>query len=328
MTLDAASTEAIAESRLPSTQAVPTGPAGPGGPAGPAGASAPRTQSSWGGFLGALRKNVVAQIAIGILVLVVVVGVFAPLIAPFDPNAQALIERLKPPIWLHGSDPGHILGTDDLGRDVLSRIIYGTRVSLLVGVAATLLSGVIGTIIGVIAGYYRGFVDGVFMRLADIQLAFPTILLALVVVVVLKPGLWVVIFVLGLNGWMSYARVIRAEVLSVRSRDFVTAARAIGDNSLQIMLRHIRPNILAPLATIGTLQVASMIVAEASLSYLGLGVPPTIPTWGGMLSEGQLYIATSWWIALFSGLAIVLTTLAINVTGDMLRDFADPKAYR
>ncbi|MCU1475535.1 MAG: peptide transporter permease [Subtercola sp.] len=290
--------------------------------------TAPRQQSGWRSFLKALRKNVVAQIALGILVLVVLVGIFAPLISPFDPAAQDLIHRLKPPIWVPGALPGHILGTDDLGRDVLSRIIYGTRVSLLVGVAATVLSGVIGTVIGVVCGFYRGKIDALFMRLADIQLAFPTILLALVVVVVLAPSLWVVIVVLGLNGWMSYARVIRSEVLSLRSRDFVTAARAIGDNDVQIMFRHIRPNILAPLATIGTLQVAAMIVAEASLSYLGLGVPPTIPTWGGMLAEGQLYIATAWWIAVFSGLAIVLTTLSINVTGDMLRDFADPKAYR
>lgn len=293
----------------------------------PPGASL-RTQSTWRGFLKALRKNVVAQIAIGILVLVVVVGVSAPLIAPFDPAAQDLIHRLKPPMWLSGALPGHILGTDDLGRDLLSRIIYGTRVSLLVGIAATVLSGVIGTVIGVVTGYYRGKIDALFMRLADIQLAFPTILLALVVVVVLEPSLWVVIVVLGIHGWMSYARVIRSEVLSLRSRDFVTAARAIGDNDVQIMFRHIRPNILAPLATIGTLQIAAMIVAEASLSYLGLGVPPTIPTWGGILAAGQLYIATAWWISVFSGLAIVLTTLSINVTGDMLRDFADPKAYR
>jgi len=289
---------------------------------------AARPQSTWRSFLRALRKNLVAQIALGILALVVLVGIFAPLLAPFDPATQDLVGRLKPPIWLPGSAPGHLLGTDDLGRDVFSRILYGTRVSLLVGVAATLLSGLIGTVIGVLCGYYRGIVDTIFMRLADIQLAFPTILLALVIVVVLEPSLTVVIVVLGINGWMSYARVIRAEVLSLRSRDFVTAARAIGDNDLQIMFRHIRPNILAPLATIGTLQVAAMIVAEASLSYLGLGVPPTVPTWGGMLAEGQLYVATSWWIALFSGLAIVLTTLSINVTGDMLRDFADPKAYR
>lgn len=300
----------------------------PGGRIAPEQPEVSRSPSGWRSLVRALRKNVIAQIAIAILVVVVLVGLFAPWIAPFDPNAQDLVIRLRPPMWMHGAVPGHVLGTDALGRDVLSRIIYGTRVSLLVGVSATLLSGVIGTVIGIVSGYYRGFLETVFMRLADIQLAFPTILLALVVVVVVQPSLWVVIVVLGLNGWMSYARVIRSEVLSLRSRDFVTAARAIGDNSRQIMVRHIRPNILAPLATVATLQVASMIVAEASLSYLGLGVPPTIPTWGGLLSEGQLYIVTSWWIAVFSGLAIVLTTLAINVTGDMLRDLADPKAYR
>lgn len=287
-----------------------------------------RPPSAWRSFLHALRKNFVAQIALLILVLVVVVGLFAPLLSPFDPQLQELGNRLKAPIWLPGASEGHFLGTDELGRDVLSRILYGTRISLLVGVAATLLSGVLGTLIGVFCGYFRGSIDALFMRLADIQLAYPTILLALVVVVVLKPSIWIVVLVLGLNGWMSYARVIRSEVLSLRTREFVTAARAIGATNGRIMWRHIRPNILAPLATIGTLQVASMIVAEASLSYLGLGVPPTTPTWGGMLASGQLYIGTAWWIAVFSGVAVVLTTLSINVTGDLLRDFADPKAYR
>jgi peptide/nickel transport system permease protein len=284
--------------------------------------------STWRAVLRALRRNKVAMAAAVILVLVVLVGVFAPLLAPYDPSSQHLVNRLKPPVWLSGSSHGHLLGTDHLGRDVLSRVLYGTRVSLLVGLAATFLSGLVGTVIGIVCGYYRGWIDAIFMRLADIQLAFPTILLALVVVVVLGPSLWVVIIVLGFSGWMSYARVIRAEVLSLRSRDFVTAARAIGDTDLQIMTRHLRPNVMAPLATIGTLQVAAMIVAEASLSYLGFGVPPSIPTWGGMLSEGQVYITNAWWMALFSGLAITLTTLSINIVGDMLRDFADPKAYR
>lgn len=275
-----------------------------------------------------LRRNKVAQVAVVILCCVVVVGIVGPLIAPYDPAAQDLTARLKPPFWLAGHVPGHPLGTDNLGRDVLSRVIYGTRVSLLVGVAATVLSGIIGAVLGVVTGYYRGWLDIAFMRLADIQLSFPTILLALVIVAVLGPSMWYIILVLGVTGWVSYARVIRAEVLSLRSREFVTAAHAIGVSDLQIMWRHLRPNVFAPLVTIGTLQVAAMIVAEASLSYLGLGVPPDVPTWGGMLATGQLYIRSAWWISVFSGLAIMLTTLSINVAGDMLRDVADPKSYR
>lgn len=288
----------------------------------------PSNQSTGRAIARALRRNRVAQVAIGILVLVIFVGIFGPLIAPHDPGAQDLTARLTPPFWMRGHTPGHILGTDNLGRDVLSRIIYGTRISLLVGVSATVMSGVIGSVIGVVCGYYRGWIDAVFMRLADVQLAFPTILLALVIVAVLGPSVWFVILVLGATGGVPYARVIRAEVLSLRSRDFVTAARAIGVSDGKIMWRHLRPGIIAPLVTIGTLHVASMIVAQASLSYLGLGIPPSIPTWGAMLAEGQLYIRSAWWISVFSGLAIMLTTLAINVTGDMLRDVADPKAYR
>ncbi|MEV1176345.1 ABC transporter permease [Nonomuraea sp. NPDC049784] len=273
--------------------------------------------------LRALRRNHAAKVAVAVIALVVLVGLFAPLIAPHDPNIQNLDLKLRPPF----SEPGYLLGTDKLGRDVLSRIVYGTRVSLLVGLAATLLSGVVGAVVGVISGYYRGWREQVFMRLADVQLAFPSILLALAIIAVLGPSLLFLILVLGLTGWVSYARVIRAEVLSLREREFVTAARAIGDTGPQIMVRHLVPNIIAPLATIGTLQVASMIVAEASLSYLGLGVPPNVPTWGSMLADGQLYLRSAWWIAVFSGAAIMTTTLAINVTGDLLRDVADPKAY-
>jgi peptide/nickel transport system permease protein len=288
----------------------------------------PASTSMLAGVRRALRRNHAAKVAIGVLVLVVVVGVAAPLLAPHDPNAQNLDLKLRPPFWDEGHAPGHLLGTDKLGRDVLSRVIYGTRISLLVGLSATLLSGVVGSAIGLVSGYYRGWRDQVFMRLADVQLAFPSILLALALLAVLGPSLWLLIIVLGLTGWVNYARVVRAEVLSLRSREFVVAARAIGDRDRQIMVRHLLPNITAPLMTIGTLQVAAMIVAEASLSYLGLGVPPSIPTWGSMLADGQLYLRSAWWIAVFSGVAIMCTTLAINVTGDMLRDVADPKAYR
>ncbi|OZM83284.1 ABC transporter permease [Pseudonocardia sp. MH-G8] len=288
--------------------------------AAPAAARAPRAR--------AVLRNKLAVLAIAVLAAVLVAAVFAPVIAPYDPAAQDLLVRLRPPAWLAGGDAAHLLGTDQLGRDVLSRMIHGARVSLLVGVSAALLAGVIGALVGLVSGYVGGWPDRLLMRLADLQLAFPSILLALAIVGFLGSGLWYVIIVLGFTGWVSYARVVRSEVLSLRSRDFVTEARAIGVPDLVIMRRHLLPNVLAPLATIGTLHVAAAIVAEASLSYLGLGVPKSVVTWGGMLSDGQLYLGTSWWIAVFPGLALMFTALAVNLAGDVLRDVADPKAYR
>src|SRR5690606_24983717 len=181
---------------------------------------------------------------------------------------------------------------------------------------------------GLLAGYYGGRLDWILMRLADVQLASPSILLALAVVAFLGSGLWIVIVVLGLTGWVSYARVVRSEVVSLKTRDFVTEARAIGVGNLTIIRRHLLPNVVAPLATIATLNVAPAIVAESALSFLGLGVPTHIPTWGSMLADGQLYLGTSWWIAIFPGLALMLTSLAINITGDAIRDATDPKVYR
>jgi peptide/nickel transport system permease protein len=222
---------------------------------------------------------------------------------------------------------GHLLGTDQLGQDILSQMIYGTRLTLLVGVTATAVAGAIGLVIGLIAGYYGGIRDQVLMRLADMQLAFPGILLAMVLVAVIGPSVLFLIIVLGTTGWVSYARVVRAEVLTLRQKEFVTAARGIGVPNLTIIRRHMIPNVMAPLATIATLQVASMIIVAASLSYLGLGVPPSDPSWGAMIQEGQLYLRTAWWVGVFPGVALVLTTLAINLAGDLLRDIADPKAY-
>lgn len=276
----------------------------------------------------ALLRNRLALAALAFLAVIVVCAVCAPLIAPADPNAQNLLGRLQPPAWQSGGSAAHLLGTDQLGRDLLSRIVYGTRVSLLVGAGAALLAGTIGTTVGLASGYFGGWTDRVAMRVADVQLAFPAILLALAVVGFVGSGLWYVILVLGITGWVSYARVVRSEVLSLRSRDFVTEAHAIGVGHLTIMRRHLLPNVLAPLATIGTLHIAAAVVAEASLSYLGLGVPKETVTWGGMLADGQLYLGTSWWIAVFPGVALMLTSLAINITGDALRDVADPKAYR
>lgn len=275
-----------------------------------------------------LLRNRLAVAALAFLALLVLCALFAPLIAPADPNAQDLLDRLRPPVWQDGGSAAHLLGTDQLGRDLLSRVVYGTRVSLLVGAGAALLAGLIGTTIGLSSGYFGGWTDRVLMRLADVQLAFPAILLALAVVGFVGSGLWYVVLVLGITGWVSYARVVRSEVLSLRSRDFVTEAHAIGVGHGAIMRRHLLPNVMAPLATIGTLHVAAAIVAEASLSYLGLGVPKETVTWGSMLADGQLYLGTSWWVAVFPGIALMLTSLAVNITGDALRDVADPKAYR
>ncbi|WP_435271620.1 ABC transporter permease [Streptomyces parvulus] len=278
--------------------------------------------------LRALLRNKLAVVALAVLALLLFAALFAPLVAPYDPNAQNLLLRLRPPAWQDGGSGAHLLGTDQLGRDMLSRVVYGSRVSLLVGAGAALLAGVVGTVVGLSAGYFGGWADRALMRLADVQLAFPSLLLALGIVGFLGSGLWYVILVLGFTGWVSYARVVRSEVMSLRTRDFVTEARAIGVTDVTIMRRHLLPNVTAPLATIGTLHVAAAIVAEASLSYLGLGVPKETVTWGAMLSDGQLYLGTSWWVAVFPGIALMLTSLAINITGDALRDVADPKAYR
>ncbi|TCP45428.1 peptide/nickel transport system permease protein [Tamaricihabitans halophyticus] len=289
---------------------------------------APRAGGARTGMLRAVLRNRLAAGALLVLLLMVLAAVLAPLIAPHDPNAQDLLARLRPPAWHAEGDASYLLGTDQLGRDLLSRMIYGARVSLLVGAAAALLAGTLGAIIGLVSGFLGGWLDRVLMRLADVQLAFPSILLALAIVGFVGSGLWTVVLVLGFTGWVAYARVVRSEVLSLRSREFVTEARAIGVRDRTIMRRHLLPNVLAPLATIATLHVAAAIVAEASLSFLGLGVPTDIVTWGGMLSDGQLYLGTAWWIAVFPGLALMLTSLSINVTGDALRDVADPKAYR
>jgi len=272
-----------------------------------------------------IKGNYLTLFSFGILAVFLLIAVTAPFIAPHDPNMQNLLTRLKPPAWMDGSVPGYALGTDNLGRDILSRVIYGSRVSILVGVMAMLISGVIGTIVGLLSGYYR-IVDSIVMRIADIQLAFPTILLALAIVAVLGGGLTNLIVVLGITGWVPYARVIRSEVLSMRSNDFVVAAQTIGVSDARLLFRHILPNIYAPIITIGTFQVASAIIAESSLSFLGLGVPVNIPSWGSILSQGQLYIGSAWWMTVFPGISIMLIVLAINILGDSLRDRFDPKS--
>ncbi|MDA0330172.1 MAG: ABC transporter permease [Gemmatimonadetes bacterium] len=277
----------------------------------------------------AVRVMVAARWPVFAVVFLAIAAVAAALgswLAPFDPNRQNLVLRLAEPITA-GPDGGTFwLGSDTLGRDVLSRLLYGARVSLSVGFAAITVGGTIGIAAGLLAGYFGGWVDDVIMRLGDIQLAFPFILLAIMFLVVLGSGVWNLVLVLGVGQWVTYARIVRADTLSLREKEFVEAARALGDGTLSIMFRTILPNILAPLTVIASFNVASVILSEAALSFLGLGVPPDVPTWGSMLAESRdTLVANKWWLAVFPGVAIMLTVLSFNILGDWLRDFLDPR---
>ena len=258
----------------------------------------------------------------------ILMAALAPALSPADPVKNSLIDRLAPPMWSAGGSAKHPLGTDTLGRDVASRLLYGARVSLIVGLAAVVVAGVLGVALGLVSGYYRGFTDDALMRLGDVQLAFPVLVLAVAVLAVLGASLLNLIVVLGTTGWITYARIVRGEVLTLRERDFVAAARALGANDGWIVRRHLLPNVLPPITVVATFSVARTIIAEASLSFLGLGIPAPEPSWGAMLDEGRNYITTGWWLALFPGLAILLLVLGINLVGDWLRDVLDPRLER
>lgn len=260
-----------------------------------------------------------------ILLLVVIAAVAAPWIAPNDPFAIRLIQRLKSPGYSDGAGAIYWLGTDALGRDVLSRVIFGARVSLIVGVSAVALAGTVGLLLGLVSGYFGGLVDDIIMRIADIQLSFPTILLALTIMAVLGSGLDKLILVLGLTGWVQYGRIVRSQVLSIKEDEFVLAARATGEKPWQILFQHILPNVWSPVIVVASFTMASNIVAEASLSFLGVGVPPSIPSWGTMLADGRQYVGVATWLTIPAGLAISLTVLSINILGDWLRDYLDPR---
>ncbi|NDJ62298.1 MAG: ABC transporter permease [Chloroflexi bacterium] len=266
-------------------------------------------------------------LALIILSIVIFTAVFGPNVAPKDPNRVNPIVRLTPPMEPdRNGEIEYPLGTDGLGRDVLSRLIYGARVSVLVGFFAVAIGGLLGTTLGILSGYLGGTADDVIMRLVDIQLAFPFILLAIMVLVVLGPGVLNLVLVLGIGQWVTYARIARAETISQREKEYVEAARSMGMHTARIMFRSILPNILAPLIVIASFNVASVILAEASLSFLGLGVPPTVPTWGQMLAESRdQLIGGNWWLAIYPGMAIMLTVLSLNILGDWLRDFLDPR---
>ena len=285
----------------------------------------PVAEREWMRLLVRLVRRRTALFGMIVVAVVVLAAVFAPLVSPFDPLAQDISQRLKEPGWHDAQGRVHLLGTDHLGRDILSRIIYGSRIALLVGLAAVAISGILGMAIGLVAGYFRGKVDDVLMRVADVQLAFPFILLAIAVIGVLGPNLRNIIIVIGVSSWVVYARVVRGEVLSIREREFVQAAIALGSRDGRILIRHVLPNAFTPWLVVATLDMARVIVIESALSFLGLGVQPPTPTWGGMLADGRVYLSTAWWLATFPGLAILITVLGINLFGDGLRDTLDPR---
>jgi peptide/nickel transport system permease protein len=271
-------------------------------------------------------------IGAALLALVVACAVAAPVLAPHDPTRQNLRSRDLPPMWMEGGDAAFPLGTDQLGRDLLSRLVHGARVSLAVGVLGTLVAVVVGVSVGSVAGFYGGTVDAVISRAIDTFMAIPFILLALAVVAVVgvqrggDGGVTLLVTVLGISGWADFARVARGETLMVRGLPFIESVRALGQRSFWILTRHVLPNIAAPITVLGALQVGTVIIAEASLSFVGLGVQPPGVTWGTMLADGRGYVATAWWLATFPGVAITLTVVASVLLGDWLRDVLDTRS--
>ncbi len=270
-------------------------------------------------FWGRLQRNRMAMTGLILVLGLFVVSIFAPWLAPYDPNQIDLKQVLMSP------SHAHLLGTDTLGRDVLSRIIYGARVSLKVGFVAVGLATLIGLLVGAVAGYYGGWVDAILMRLVDLMLCFPTFFLILAVIAILQPSIYNIMAVIGLTSWMGVARLVRAEFLSLREREFVTAARALGASDTRLILRHMLPNALAPVMVSATLGVAGAILTESALSFLGLGVQPPTPSWGNILTAGKDNIEIAWWLSVFPGLAILVTVMSYNLLGEGIREAIDPR---
>src|SRR5712671_823260 len=276
-------------------------------------------------FRGAMLTSRKATFGVVVVALIVLAAALSPQLAPYDPGAQSLAGRLLPPLSTGTDGLLHLLGTDQLGRDILSRLIYGARISLMVGVSASLLAGTIGVLLGLLAGYFGNRVDDAIMRLCDVQLALPYILVAMAILAIAGSSLLNIILVLSMTQWVTYARVVRSGVLTVKEQDYVLAGRTLGLTNSRIIARYILPNVFSPVIVIATFSVAQTIVAEAALSFLGLGVPPSIPSWGGMLADGRTYLVVAWWLVTIPGLAISLTVIGVNLFGDWLRDYLDPK---
>jgi peptide/nickel transport system permease protein len=282
-------------------------------------ASAPLRQA------GKPRRSIMRWVPIILIAFFVLAAVFAPLLAPYDPNSQNLLGRMRPPGTVSRSFH-YLLGSDELGRDLLTRLIYGARVSLFVAIASVILSGVVGVLLGMLAGYLRGWVELIVMRLVDVFLSIPAILLAIITVAVLGTGLVNVIVVLALTRWPRYARIAYGQTLSVANMPYVRLAAFMGASTPRVLLRHILPNIIGAVTVVATLEFGLMVLFEAGLSFLGLGVQPPTASWGAMLSSGRNYLATAWWIATFPGLCLFLLILAVNLIGDDLRDRFDPRS--
>lgn len=269
------------------------------------------------------KENRLVQIATVLFLLIVLIAIAAPLLPVADPTQQNLSRVLRPPFWMTGADPSHLFGTDHLGRDLLARMVWGSRVSLTVGVGAVLVAALIGVPLGIVAPYFGGKVDEAIMRAFDVVLSIPNLLIAIAVLLALGQSLLILILVLGFRSTVWYARTLRAKVLSIREEQYVKAARAVGLSDLRIMFRHILPNTLAPIIVLSTIYIGLMIVVEAGLSFLGL--TRIHVSWGFMVAESREYLATSWWTTTLPGLCIVVTVLSVNVIGDFLRDVFDPR---
>lgn len=288
---------------------------------------APRTRSRTSLAFRSLLRSPMAIFGASMLLVFVFLAIFGPLLSPHGPRQQNLADRLTPPVWQEGGSPKYLLGTDQLGRDVFSRILHGTRVALAVGLFGTGLALVLGVILGLIAGYFGGIWDTIVTRLIEIIISIPSSILYITILGVFGPSLWLLILVMGVFGWTTSARVVRGEVLSIKNREYVEASQALGQTRPLLLLRHVLPNALGSVIVVGTLMIAGMIITEASLSFLGFGVQPPAVTWGQMLADGRRFITSAWWLATLPGLAISLLTLSLLFLGNWLRDTIDPRTY-